>query len=323
MPVVRRELLPHEYDAFDTLVVGYFLDIPVDSNILFATNLLNRCIALNKNFVVLDREVVAYLKQLISKSHAGYTGTIYLPEVNAGLFGKVYNFRYLPRVKTPTIALIGTGSKQGKITTQLRIRQVLREEGYGVSLISTEPQGSLLGADFVFPFGHKSIISLDLTDWASFLSIVVRGVQKYNQPDVILTGIQGGILPRVHRIYENPTGTILSSLHYLLGIQPDAVVCAINPMDPVELVEQTLRTIHNYCKADVLFCTMTPWVRKVGASSHQQLYNYRRLTPEEMQRRLAYYTEALGVPVIDIMDRTNDEIILNTIQQYFSEEAAV
>ncbi|WP_298733933.1 S8 family serine peptidase [uncultured Chitinophaga sp.] len=317
-PVVRRDLLPHEYDDFDTLAVGYFLDVPVDANILFGTRLLINCIKRNKNFVVLDNEVHDYIHKLVSRNHPSYSGRILMPAINKEMIRELEHFQYMPQVSAPVLSLIGTGSKQGKITAQLRIRQILKRAGYDVSHVSTEPQGVLLGSSFIFPYGYKGNVEAKLTSWNRLLDTAMKCVQYYNQPDIILTGIQGGILPRVTYVNEAAGGSVLTSMHYLMGVRPDAVICAINPADPSDLIRQTIQTVYNFCKVPTLMCVMTPWEKQVETNAGHAFSSQELLPPAEMRSRMDAYAAELDLPVIDIMDNKNDALVLDVIQRHFS-----
>jgi uncharacterized NAD-dependent epimerase/dehydratase family protein len=319
VPVLKRDLLPHEYDAFDTLAVGYFLDVPVDTNILFATRLLSHCVRQNKHFVVLDAAARAFIERLIPLHNPAYTGQISLAGVTTELPCQLRRLGTLPPVRVPVLAVVGTGSRQGKLTVQLRLSHVLQQAGYRVAHVATEPQGLLLGAAFVFPYGHKGNVELEFTDWGYVLDGVFRGVQHHNAPDLIVTGIQGGILPRTKRLFEQHTGSILASMHYLLGVQPDAVICAINPTDTPDHIRQTLDTVQNFCKAAPIFCAMTPISRTVQQYGTNLYAESEQLTPAELQALMAQREAELGLPVLDVLAPASESRMLATIQAHFAD----
>jgi hypothetical protein len=322
LTLLRRDLLDPEYDSFDTLALGYFLDVPVDANILFATRLIARCIERNKHFVVLDRAVEAFVRQLIPTHNPAYSGHISLVGVTTALPGQLRQLGMLPPVAVPVVAVVGTGSKQGKLTIQLQLKHLLQKEGYRVSHVATEPHGLLLGADYVFPYGYKGNVELELTEWSTTLNRILRGVDAYNKPHLIVTGIQGGILPRTKRLFEQQTGSVLTSLHYLLGIQPDAVVCAVNPTDSPEHIQHTIDTVRNFCKAETLFCAMTPVSRTIQQYSQHLYTESELLSPVELLGLMAQREAELGLPVLNIMDSTASERILTAIQNHFAPEPA-
>lgn len=312
--VYNRLPRAEEYNEFDTMVIGYYYDNPFEGNIKFGHNLILEMIKKNKNIYVFDLDIKEELKKEVYKFD--YRGLIYVPIVNDKTYEELMRFRYLPKIKVPVLAVIGTSSRQGKFTTQLRLREILEDSGYKVSHVSTEPQGELLGAEFTFHYGHKSgTVRVPLEKWTPLLRSITKGIQEFNNPDIILTGTQGGTVPR-RSDYSNST----ISLEYLFGVQPDVVICAINPQDSLELVEANMHVAEIYCKAKTILFTMTPWLRNYTSIKGQDRYvaRNRMLEPEEIKEKLTYFQDALPAPVIDVMDKSNDEMILQLVQESFS-----
>jgi hypothetical protein len=317
--ILSKELAKEDYELFDTIVIGYFLDQYIDANIIFGINLLKSCIALNKNFIVWDVDVRLLIEELIKEHNPGYQGKIFFQAIGEEEFKVVDGYKRLPKVNVPVLAVVGTGSMQGKMTAQLRIKSILSQQGYNVTHLSTEPQGVMLGAAYCFPYGFKSMVKLSPDDWITYLNSCLKGIQKYNEPSIIITGTQGGVLPRSQ---VNIAGNVLATMQFLIGAKPDAVVCAINPNDDIALVRQTLDTVYNFCKVPALFCIMTPWNRKFLETNDKRLIaNYNILPKEELSRRMAEYQEKLNIPVLDIADPGNDNRIFEIITNYFSSEA--
>jgi hypothetical protein len=311
-----RDVEKVDFSLFDTLVCGYFLDQLSDANVAFGIRLVERCIALNKHFILWDEDVYELVKKM---ARVDYSGRIHVVRVDDQLYEEIKQFHNLPYLKVPVLGVVGTSNRQGKITAQMRIRDILRSAGYKVAHVSTEPQGILLGADFVFPYGFKTPIHPPEPEWSRLMRIAMRGIQRYAEPDIILTGTQGGLLPRAKMI-SNELGHDLSSMHYLLGVQPDAIACAINPMDPPELVRQTVGVIASYCKSKLVFCFLTPWTRNIytDGSGQKHFTKWALLDRVQMTDKLRYYEDELLVPVIDMMDKDKDAFILQAIQDTFS-----
>lgn len=319
IPPVIRDLKKIDLSSFDTIVCGYFLDQLVDANIAFSISLVQKCLDQNKHFICWDVDVYHLIKKFIGERGPACTSRIEVARVTREMYNDIREYNNLPFLKTPVISVVGTSNRQGKITAQLRIKQILEDTGYKVSHISTEPQGMLFGADLVFPYGYKCPIEPPEQEWSRLLRIALRGVQRYNQPDVILTGTQGGLLPRTRAI-SNELGHDLSSLHFLLGVQPDAICCAINPEDEAEMILQSIGVIQSYCKSKLLFYFMTPWARTILTDEGMQNSLSRRhlLKKEEREEKMHLLSKRLGASVIDIMDAGNDGFILNAIQEAFS-----
>lgn len=315
---INREPGKEELDLFDTIVIGYFLDIPVESNIIFGNRLLKSCILSNKNFIVFDNDVFDHLNRLVKEIYPEYAGKIHFTSVRKAVVDDIKNFRHLPKIQTSVLACVGTGSKQGKFTNQMRVKEILSAQGYRVSQLSTEPQGAVVGSAFTFPFGHNANVEIKFRDWTSNIETILRGIQHYNKPDLIITGIQGGILPRAFNMDTSKAGSILTPIQYLLGVRPDAIICTIHPTDTVELVQQTIQTVKNYCNSTCLFCTMSPVYNELKNINNMWVKNSRVLEKDEMRAIMDDFSVKLGTPVFDIMDLENDEKILKCITNFFS-----
>ena len=320
---ITNRIIDTDFETFDTIVIGYFLDQMFDANILFGYELIEKSIQYNKNFILLDVNVYRYIKsQLELSKNINYTGKIFMPVVNHRKFNDVMHYRYVPNVSVPVVLVVGTSNKQGKVTTQMRLKEVLISEGYKVSHISTEPQGALLGADFVFPYGHQSTVEVNEDLWGKMMSVVTKGVEKYNSPHIIISGTQGKFIPRSRSSVELSSEGMLSSLHYMLGILPDAIICAINPQDSVEMIQDLVKTIQIFSNAKLLFFVMTPWFRNYKQGVKQNtIATHRILTSDEMSETMSYFQNQLGFPVIDIMDMTNNEFILKSVENAFAKES--
>jgi len=318
LPVIARELKDNELHLFDTIAIGYFMDMPVESNIIFGTKLIEECLKKNKNILLFDNDVYHLVNRIIQSKCPSYTGRIRISTVDKPVIKKIKQFSHLPDINVPVLAVIGTSSRQGKFTTQIRVREIIQNKGYKVSLISTEPQGVLFDAAFTFPYGYNSNIVLPLTEWHRELETIFRGVQHFNKPNIILTGIQGGVLPRKAVKQSLKAGSILSSMHYLTSVAPDAVFCSVNPTDSVEHIQQTIETVYNFCKSPCLLCMMTPLTREFEENGGISLKKYRLLGYEEMKDRMDNLSSELGIPVINVMDTQSEMTIISAIEDFFS-----
>jgi hypothetical protein len=312
--VILDGVLNNEFQEFETLVAGYFNENLFEINRNYGWELMNQCITKNKNLFLFDLTVYEELKK---KNFKNYKGNIYIPCINTDIYEKVLLYRTLEKVKVPVIAVIGTSNKQGKFTTQLKLKEILSCEGYKVSHLSTEPQGELLGAENSFPYGYSSLVQIKRELWAFYIRSLLKGIQEFNKPHIIITGIQGGTILRSPTI-SNPLGNETASLDFLFGVQPDAVVCAINPNDTIDIIKQNIETAKVYTNAKVLFLTITPHERKfVKRQNGTFIQNNIALFPEELEQRISFFENELKYKIFNIMDPVNNRIILETIQDAF------
>jgi hypothetical protein len=116
----------------------------------------------------------------------------------------------------------------------------------------------------------------------------------------------------------HPTGGELDVMQYIFGIQPDALVCAINPNDSISLIQKTITGLKICCNASILFFVITPWQREFRKIDNGQSQILRLLSEEELNERIYFYQSELGVPVVNIMEKNNHKYVLHTIIDFYS-----
>lgn len=302
-----------EWDKIDTLVCGYFHDHPFEANVQFGNELIRQAIERDKNLFLFDQNFNGQISRSIPDS---YQGKIYTPIVDSQLYQKVMQFSYLPKVNIPVVAVIGTSNRQGKFTAQIRMKNLFEKEGYKVSLLTTEPHGELLDSDFAFPYGFSSTVKLTRTLWRPCLRTIMKGITYYNNPHIIFTGTQSGLLPK----YNPSIGNETCSLDFLLGVEPDALVCVINPQDTLETIQNTIMLAETCmgAKSNVLFFAMTPWQRDYQSGSQNTYAHHQFLNEEEYEERRVYFESHLHKTVLNIMDQKHENQIVKLTQDFFS-----
>ena len=291
----------------DTIVVGYYLDQVFEPNINFGNELIELAIKNNKNIFYFDSRLSTIIDELNEKYD--YEGKVYCPKITKKEFEEFQCFHYNLPVNTPVLAVIGTSSVQGKFTAQLVINKILSDEGYKVGFISTEPQGELFGANYSFPYGHNSLIDIDLGQWSETIANITKGIQESVRPDIITTGTQGGL---ISRDYNNDFSLV--SIMYLKSINPDVFVCAVNPEDSMEIIYDTIKMAKMLTGATLLTCILNPFSRIDDDGD----IRYKNLSEFEYNNKRENIIQQLNVPVIDIMASSNSEFILTSIEDALS-----
>ena len=295
--------------------MGYYYEHPFHANIKFGHDLVKKCIQKNKNFFVFDNFLKDKLDQVIIKEKLH--NKCYVPKVDQNIFDVFSNFRFYPSIHTPVLAVIGTTNKQGKFTTQLRIKNILQKKSYEVSHISTEPHGELFGSVFSFPYGYNDTIDIDYRRCPEFLRNLTKAIEYYYHPDIIITGTQSWFAPPSYTL--PPGGEEFDSLQFIFGIQPDAVICAINPTDSIELINKTLNALKVVSHAKILFFVITPWVRNFSINNiGKEVMDTYCLDEKNFHEKIDFYQNELQMPVFDIMDFKNDDSIVNYIENFYS-----
>ena len=307
---LSRILNDEEWNNVDTLIVGYFYDHPFEANVRFGYNLVSQSIIRNKNLFLFDKQLLNNIEADLLKS---YKGRIYSPVIDQKSLNEIMNFEYLPSVKIPVLAVIGTTNRQGKFSAQIRLKDIMERNGYSVAMLSTEPHGELLGSVFSFPYGFSSTVHIPRSQWRHCVGTIMKGIAYYETPHVILTGTQGCLLPQKNANAGNET----SSFDFLLGVEPDCLLCAVNPEDTIEEICDTVILAKLLTNADVLLFILSPWERNYQVIDGKTYSNHYFLDNNEYEEKKLFLKDKLGKEVINIMDNQDMIKALQIIEDYF------
>lgn len=226
------------------------------------------------------------------------------------------NFKALPPVDVPVLAVMGTSSQQGKFTLQLALRARLQQAGYQVGQIGTEHHARLFGMDAAFPMGYASPLKLPFQHYAPYLDYKMREICQHRRPDIILTGSQSGTIP--YDVQEHSTHC-LSSLAFLLGVKPDACVLVVNSIDATAYIRDTIDGIRAVCKAPTLLLAMGNRKKHIRTAYGRSMITPKKMAQHEIDRHLNTLEDTFQLPAIEILSETGQQRLVDTVIQYFSE----
>lgn len=219
-------------------------------------------------------------------------------------FGKLYS------IATPVLGFFGTSKSQGKFTLQLQTRYALMEQGYHVGQVGSEPSAELFGMAS-FPFGYASDFGLSEAECAESINELMHELDR-NDYDIILAGSQSGTVPM---LYRNIGQIPVFQTAFLAGLQPDAVVLCVNIWDDVEYVMRTIKAIEGFGGCRVILLAIYPLRYENGWN-----YIISRKT-EAGEEDILKYKECLRehtkCPVIEINKKSDEEILVKSIVEYF------
>lgn len=220
-------------------------------------------------------------------------------------------------VDIPVLGVFGTSSQQGKFTLQLALRRRLQEAGYAVGQVGTEHHSALFGMDFSFPMGYASPLELPLQWYAPFLDARMREIAHLGKPDIILVGCQSGTIPYA---IEHPSTHTMSSLAFLLGTRPDAVVLVVNSIDPEEYIEDTIACLRGLAKAPTIALAMSDKEKHIRAAYGRSWITPRQMSEEEIERNLRRLEDRFGIPAAAILSRAGEDRLVETVVAHFSKD---
>lgn len=170
-----------------------------------------------------------------------------------GRFGKLWY------INKPIVEILSTRTSSGKFSAQIMLRKKLKDKGYNVGYISTEPQGILFKANKIFPYGYNSSVKIDTNDYVPVINEMLHNLDE-KQYDIILTGGQSGILS--YDLY-NTSRILISQLAFHYGVNPDCVILCINLDDEVEYIERTIKYIESSSDTKVIAFIVFPKVKEM------------------------------------------------------------
>ena len=98
----------------------------------------------------------------------------------------------LYKIETPVIAVAGVAELTQKFKIQLEINKYMKERGYKVSHVCSKAYGKLFG---IHPFPNIMFGKEKEQDKIYYFNNYLRYIEKMEQPDVIIIGIPGGVMP--------------------------------------------------------------------------------------------------------------------------------
>jgi len=310
----------HLSNDIDTLVLGYANDLALQMNSKFYNELLHFYAKNKVSIFALNKTELSEYKTIYSK-YNDEEPRQYFPAI---LKQDIPYFNYLKKsgkISTPVLGIAGLTAQSGKFTTQLKIKKLLNHQKYKVGWLSTEPQGELFGADISFPYGLRSNVDFGLEEWPQLLSSIIKGIEYTNNPDIIITGHQSGLIPFSKNLSLNSNYGNFCSLYFFGGISPDAVVLNASINDDIKLIKRNIEVLKNLYGIKVIFIVLSLKYREVitGSINHYTIVKKMTIDKTTWQNRAEEIKREFNIPVVNIFDSNDDNIILDRIINFFSE----
>lgn len=291
-----------DWESFDTLIIGH-------------TNTLSSLINDKKVKKNLLHEALSRKKQIYSfddLTGLGYNNTesVYFPVVTSKNLPP-FRFGMLYRISKPVVGVFGTSSQQGKFTLQLKIREILLENGYHVGQVGTEPSSMLFGMDYCYPMGYNSSVYIKEYDQIRYLNYIMNDLCEKNT-DIILVGSQSGTVP-----YDTANIKLFNStqFHFLMGTQPDCVVLMINPFDDFSYIQRTIAFIESSVRCRVISLVIFPMDLKKDWSG---IYGKKNVMSDDALNNLkTSLSDYLELPIFVLGSDNDMDELVDIIIDYF------
>ena len=213
------------------------------------------------------------------------------------------------------IAVLGTGPKTGKFTTQLFLNQYLSQIGYCVKNICTEPQAFLFGFK-TLPIGNQNLLDIISMDRQIEYIRTSIFIESLAMPDIIIVGGQSGVIPFSREIVVDFNS--LSSSMVMLASKPDGIVLCINPTDDVEYIERTISGINAYGYGKVLVCVMSDLIKNQIIRDGVVYTGDTHMTTEQLDAQCKIVENRIQTPVVHFRSLQAVRRCILILQEAFS-----
>lgn len=288
-------------ENFDTVILGHTQELSKVLKKDIAKEIILRCIEYKKNIYSLS-DISTYLNgnediNIIFPKIDNYQG-IYLNKMH--VIGK------------PILGVVGTSSRQGKYTLQLKLRKRLKERGYKVGQLGTEPTGLLFGFDAVYPMGYESTVNVKGIDAVRMVNRLMGEIEK-SQPDIILFGSQSQTIPKqIGGEQEYPIG----QHELILGAQADAYILCINVDDEIDYIKRTISYLEVILFSKVIALVISP----METSARWSVLSHRKqeIEKSKLKKVRDKIRNELNIKTYILNENVEIDKLVNNIEDFFS-----
>lgn len=302
---IVRNIVDCNWDEFETMIVGHLRELSLLVGKNLKREILLQCLEHKKNVYCFDAYEVESLRPLFVKENLKLEcAEDYIKHDN---YGKLY------QLKTPVLAVLGTGKKQGKFTLQMQIMKLLRENKIRVGVLGTEPNSVLFGCDAMIPIGYDALIN----SYSGQYIIEACNEQMHNVDvkgfQLILTGGQSGFLPHFK---FNSNHININQISFIYGIQPDGIILVVNYRDSIDYIKKSINALQVISSAKVFLLGMYAFDVEYDNINYAMK---RRLTEEEIKNKCCTVKKELGIPMVICGESSCNEELFNEIINYYCE----
>ena len=212
----------------------------------------------------------------------------------------------------PVLGIVGTASRQGKFSLQIKLRSELLKMGYKVGFLGTEPTAPLFGADAVYPIGYEGTVKTKGLMSVYTINQMLGFIEK-KQPDIILFGSQSQTIP-------NDSGGLkqypVAQNELILACQADAYILCVSCEDSIEYVEHTIAYLESIYSSKVICIALSPLKKSLRWSVLSQKKN---TVSEEEEEAAVNQFQGLGIPVYTWRKEEQFLKMMHKCIEYFSE----
>lgn len=291
---------------FDSVIIGYCKDKNITRKKM--TNILCKCQQYGKKVYTFTHEILdEYSESIISKDNC----VSVIPHVNDfqdSHFGKMWD------IAIPVLCVVGTSSKQGKFSTQIAIREELKERGYDVGHLGTEPYASLLKCDACYPYGYDSNIIISPADKILYVNQLMHNIEAKDK-DIIITGLQSNL-------WHYSTGNVAfyptDQYEVVAGVNPDVIILCVNYNDEIEYIQKNIVYIEKIWEVKCLAIVIFPFIKQFTMENASD-FEFTKVNEKSMSDKIEELEKEFKIPVFS-NDSLSLKKLVDCIVDFFQEE---
>lgn len=288
---------------FDTFILGNVKELSRKLNFNHFVYIAEKCLKHSKNLVVYDNEDISDFQH----SFSGKGLYLYSPYIDLDTYKETNGELWY--ISKPVVCIAGTSSKQGKFTLQLNLRRELERLGIEVAHVSTEPNGELLGCDYVHPDGLGSNNLGEKSKTILFLNSIINDLSK--KKDLIMIGLQSNSIPYS---FGNVNSFPLVQSNLMLSAKPDIYILCVNCFDSESYIERTIKSLESYYDSKVLSLVVFPLSISIDQNTGE--YCEKWLSNSEMNIVIEKFKKKFKIPVYE--NGKSDNQIVQDLIHFFS-----
>lgn len=317
VPISDDTLLEEKLQGVDTLIISRTSAYEAMLQREHLAGILERAIQCKKNVYSLEYldsdlypDVFALARKngcLIRHPMLSYDNLIEA-SLYRDMYGHISN-------ETPVVGVFGTGTSQGKFTTQLVLRRLLKAMGYNVNNYGTETHSELFGFEGFYPLEMDLSVKFSQDEMIPYIQGDIRRMEIVNQPDIIIVGGQSGTVPHSYALKSSQY--TLPTLAFLMATLPHAYILSINAQDDLSFIAETIQVIEGLGKAKVIAVSCASY-RKVVTTTG--VVNNIQLSDEEFDQLRNKILERFGLPVFNVLNIVDAQRLCDLVVEFFHDK---
>jgi peptide maturation system protein (TIGR04066 family) len=187
---IKSELADDDFDKIDAVWICDSIGEVNDESLLFVSEKMLS----NGKQIIMTRHTDFDVYEKISELAKKYSSTIISCDYYSDNLELNDNLVYLEHITKPIVSVSGPGENTDKFLTQLLLKEYLEKNEYKVALVSSRINSCLLKGVYSFPnfMGNN-----DMSAERKIIRYnhMVKKIERDTNPDIIIVGIPGSVLP--------------------------------------------------------------------------------------------------------------------------------